>query len=156
MHPGFFMRWRERHGHAHGHCHASGHGPHGGHGGGWGFGGGPDGGGFGVRRPLRFLVHKLDLDDKQATQLVKILDELKTERAQAAVDDRRSVAGFADAVTKESFDTAAAAEAGKRRVETAERLGKAVEKALAEIHALLDAEQRDTLAYLIRSGTLGI
>lgn len=159
MHPGFFMRWRERAGHAHGHCHASGHGhgPHGGHGGGWGFGGfgGPDGG-FGVRRPLRFLVHKLELDDKQATQLVKILDELKTERAQAAVDDRRSIAGFADAVTKENFDQSAAAEAGKRRVETAERLAKAVEKALGEIHALLDAEQRDTLAYLIRSGTLGI
>lgn len=158
MTPGFFMRWRERGGHAHGHCHASGHGSRGEHGGGWGFGGfgGPDGGGFGVRRPLRFLVHKLELDDKQATQLVKILDELKTERAQAAVDDRRSVAGFADAVTKETFDQSAAAEAGKRRVETAERLSKAVEKALGEIHALLDAEQRDTLGYLIRSGTLGI
>lgn len=158
MHPGFFMRWRARGEHAHGGCHAGsghGHGGHG-HGGPWGFAGGPDGGGFGVRRPLRFLVHKLDLDDKQSAKLVKILDELKTERAQAAVDDRRSVAGLADAISKEAYDDAAAAEAGKRRIETAERLSRAVDKALREIHALLDAEQRETLAYLIRSGTLGI
>jgi Spy/CpxP family protein refolding chaperone len=158
MYPGFFMRWRARGEHAHAGCHAgSGHGPRGhGHGGAWGFGGGQDGGGFGVRRPLRFLVHKLDLDEKQSAKLVKILDELKTERAQAAVDDRRSVAGFADAISKEAYDDSAAAEAGKRRIETAERLSRAVDKALREIHELLDAEQRDTLAYLIRSGTLGI
>ena len=55
-------------------------------------------GAFGVRRPLRFLAHKLDLDEKQVTALARILDELKTERAQAAVDDRRSLAEFADAV----------------------------------------------------------
>ena len=51
--------------------------------------------GFGVRRPLRFLRHKLDLDEKQITELVRILDELKTERAQAEVDDRRALAEFA-------------------------------------------------------------
>src|SRR5580658_234581 len=35
------------------------------------------GGGFGVRRPLRFLAHKLDLDDRQITALARILDELR-------------------------------------------------------------------------------
>src|SRR4051812_5213406 len=49
-----------------------------------------DGGGsFGVRRPLRFMAHKLELDEKQVGELAAILDELKTERAQAAVDHRR-------------------------------------------------------------------
>ncbi len=151
------MRWRARGERAHGHCHASpGFGPGGGGGGPWSHGGGPDGGGFGVRRPLRFLVHKLELDEKQTTKLVKILDELKTERAQAAVDDRRAVASLADAIAKEAFDESAAREAAQRRVETTERVGKAVENALAEMHALLTAEQRETLSYLIRSGTLGI
>src|SRR5579871_5676656 len=56
------------------------------------------GGGFGVRRPLRFLAHKLELDEKQIVQLARILDALKTERAQAAVDDRRALADFADAL----------------------------------------------------------
>ena len=34
-----------------------------------------------MRRPLRFLAHKLDLDEKQVTELARILDELKIERA---------------------------------------------------------------------------
>src|SRR5262249_42105483 len=54
-------------------------------------------GGFGIRRPLRFLTHKLGLDERQAAALARILDELKTERAQAEVDRRRTVAAFADA-----------------------------------------------------------
>jgi hypothetical protein len=39
-------------------------------------------------------------------------------------------------------------------VETARRLGDAVVRALAQIHAMLDGDQRDRLAYLIRTGTL--
>ena len=64
---------------------------------------------FGVRRPLRFLAHKLDLDEKQITELVRILDDVKTERAQAEMDDRRALAEFADAVAGETFDAAKAA-----------------------------------------------
>src|SRR5579883_2516614 len=44
------------------------------------------GGGFGVRRPLRFLAHKLGLDEPQIAEFARILNELKTERAQAEVD----------------------------------------------------------------------
>src|SRR5262245_14602726 len=56
-----------------------------------GFGGG-GGGGFGIRRPLRFLAHQLELDDAQINALARILDELKTERAQGEVDQRRTIA----------------------------------------------------------------
>lgn len=111
---------------------------------------------FGVRRPLRFLAHKLDLDEKQVTALVRILDELKTERAQAAVDDRRSLAEFADAVSGEQFDAAKAASAGDRRVQTAARMRDTVVRALQEIHALLHPEQRERLSYLLRTGVLTI
>jgi Spy/CpxP family protein refolding chaperone len=114
------------------------------------------GGGFGVRRPLRFLAHKLDLDDRQVAELARILDELKTDRAQAEVDRRRTVAAFADALTGEAFDDAKAAEGGELRVKSAERLRDAVLKALRQIHALLGAEQRARLAYLIRTGTLAL
>jgi len=48
------------------------------------------GGSFGVRRPLRFLAYKLELDEAQVTELAAILADLKTERAQARVDERRS------------------------------------------------------------------
>jgi Spy/CpxP family protein refolding chaperone len=89
-------------------------------------------------------------------ELAKILSELKTERAQAEVDSRRTLAGFADAVAGERFDEERAKEAGGLRVGAAERLRDAVMKALERIHAILDAEQRERLAYLIRTGTLTI
>jgi Spy/CpxP family protein refolding chaperone len=126
------------------------------HAGGEGWGDGEGGGGFGVRRPLRFLAYKLELDDRQVTELARILDELKTERAQSEVDRRRSLAAFADSIGGTSFDEARAGEAGKLRVDSAERLRAAVSTALQKIHALLDDEQRGKLAYLIRTGTLTI
>jgi len=114
------------------------------------------GGGFGVRRPFRFLSHKLGLDEPQMAALARILDELKTERAQSEVDRRRTVAAFADAVASEHFDAAKAGEAGDLRVKSADRLRGAVIKALQEIHAVLNAQQRSQLALLIRTGTLTI
>jgi Spy/CpxP family protein refolding chaperone len=118
-------------------------------------GGDDEGGGFGVRRPLRFLAEKLNLDEKQVGELARILDELKTERAQAAVDDRRSLSDFADSLSGETFDTARVAAAGERRVVTAQRLRDAVARALSQIHALLNPEQRAKLAYMVRTGLLG-
>jgi Spy/CpxP family protein refolding chaperone len=120
-----------------------------------GFQGGYGGGGsFGVRRPLRFLAHKLDLDERQISVLARILDELKTERAQAEVDRRRTVAAFADALSSDVFDAAKAAEGGELRVQSEVRLRDAVLKALQQIHAVLNADQRTRLAYLIRTGAL--
>src|SRR6478735_9012378 len=123
MHPAMVSWWRARHagcGEDSGGC-----GPGWGAGarqwaGGYGRGpggGGPDegdgegfgGGAFGVRRPLRFLAYKLELDERQVAELARILDELKTERAQAEVDRRRTLATFSDALTGEVFDAAKAA-----------------------------------------------
>jgi Spy/CpxP family protein refolding chaperone len=114
------------------------------------------GGGLGVRRPLRFLAHRLGLDERQVAELARILNELKTERAQAEVDHRRTVAALADALAGNVFDAAKAAEGGDLRVKSAEHLRDAVLKALQQIHAVLSAEQRVRLAYLIRTGTLAI
>jgi Spy/CpxP family protein refolding chaperone len=112
------------------------------------------GGGFGVRRPLRFLAHKLELDQQQIVKLARILDELKTERAQSAVDDRRSLGELADALAGEQFDAGKAAAAGDRRVESTRRLRDTLNRSLEQIHAMLNPEQRVKLAHLIRSGIL--
>lgn len=159
MHPGFFAwrQWKAAAGH--GHHHHCGTGGAGGGGGAWA--GPPDdgdigGAGFGVRRPLRFLAHKLELDEKQIAELAHILDDLKTERAQAAVDNRRSTSAFADALAGDVFDEAKVSQASDERVKSAERLRDAVSKALGKIHALLASEQRAKLAYLIRTGALSI
>jgi Spy/CpxP family protein refolding chaperone len=112
------------------------------------------GGAFGVRRPLRFLAYKLELDERQVAELARILDELKTERAQAEVDRRRTMSAFADAVGGETFDEAKAKDGADLRVGSAQRLRDAVTKALGRIHGVLDKEQREHLSYLIRTGTL--
>jgi Spy/CpxP family protein refolding chaperone len=112
--------------------------------------------GFGVRRPLRFLAHKLDLDQKQVAELARVLDEFKIERAQAEVDDRRARAEFADAFLGATFDAGKAAAAGERRVHSAAQLRDALTRALTAIHAVLHPEQRERFAYLIRTGVLAL
>jgi Spy/CpxP family protein refolding chaperone len=117
-----------------------------------GFGGGA----FGVRRPLRFLAYRLGLGEAQVAELAKVLDEIKTERAQVAVDHRRALSAFADAMSGDVFDEARANAGASLRLQSAQRLRDAVVKALGRLHALLDGPQRQKLAYLIRTGTLSI
>ena len=125
---GFGMRM-EMHGHGHGH-------------------------GRGARRPLRFLAWKLELDEDQLGEVARILGELKTERAQGEVDHAKGLAALADAVSAESFDAARAAEGAAFRVASAERMRGATVKALEGLHRMLSPEQRRTLAYLIRTGSI--
>lgn len=168
---GFHYWWRR-----HQHCHQSayahpgeaygppggdpreayfGHGRHRGPPEGWS---GDDGEGasFGVRRPLRFMAHKLELTEEQVEKLAVILNELKTERAQAAVDYRRTVNAFADALASPSFDETKVQAAGDERLKSAESVRNAVQDALRKVHAMLDDEQRQRLAYLMRTGALTI
>ena len=150
MHPGFF-HWRRARGCAHHGVHAS---PDGGHvAAGSHHGHGPA---FGVRRPLRVMTHELDLDDEQVESLARIIDELKNQRAQAALDERKSVGAIADGLLATEYDRAKLTEALDLRVRSAERLRDAIAEALASTHALLRPEQRKKLAYLLRAGQITI
>ncbi len=171
MHPGFFHHWRQRasscepseYASAHGSCGPGelrgGCGAQGRHGHHEHRAGGFDedgGGGFGVRRPLRFLAQRLELDDDQVTKVATILSTLKTERAQAAVDGRRRITTIADVIEAAAFDNAKAESAATEQVKIAERLRDAVTAALRDMHAALTDEQRKRLAYLLRTGALTI
>ncbi len=174
MHPGFIHWWKEAQRQAqagwganascgpggggghHGHHKQRQHDDHEAFAAGDAFSGEGGGGSFGVRRPLRFMAFKLELDEAQVEAMAAILADLKTERAQAAVDHRRSVGTFADALAGEAFDKEAATKAAHLRVTTSERLRDAVVVALEKTHKLLTAEQRKALAYLLRSGQLTI
>lgn len=114
------------------------------------------GSGFGVRRPLRFLAHKLELNEQQVSQLAAILDTLKTERAQSEVDYRRRTASLAEAFEGATFDHAKVEAASVEQARSAERLRASVKTALEQMYALLDAEQRKKFAYLLRAGVLSI
>jgi Spy/CpxP family protein refolding chaperone len=105
---------------------------------------------------LRFLAFKLDLDEAQTTELAAILNTLKTERAQAVVDHQRTTSALADAIAAESFDEARAKVAVDERVRSTERVEAAVTRALSRLHAVLRADQRTRLAYLLRTGALSM
>jgi Spy/CpxP family protein refolding chaperone len=169
MHPGFWGYWHARR-HAEGAgedwgCNAGACSP--GHGHDRGMHGGrrqrpewyaapDDGGGFGVRRPLRFLAHKLELNDDQVAQLATVLSALKTERAQAEVDQRRRTSALANAFEGAEFDAAKVDAAEREQAQSAERLRESVKSSLSQIHALLDDVQRKKFAYLLRTGVLSV
>ena len=117
---------------------------------------GDDGGGFGVRRPLRFLAHKLELSDEQVAKVATVLNALKTERAQAEVDQRRRIAALADVLEADTLEVDQLQSAGQVQVDAAIKLKTAVTQALQQIHAVLDESQRKRLAYLLRTGVLSI
>lgn len=112
--------------------------------------------GFGVRRPLRYLSYQLDLDDAQVRHIAAVLDRLKTEREQAALDESRTVTDIAGLVTQADLSVDKLKEALAPRVASAERLQQAVAKAVQEIVAELDAEQREDFAYLLNSKALNL
>jgi len=152
MHPGFMHWWKSNRAHGCGgpRC-APDHfgGAH------FGWSGQDDpGAGLGVRRPLRYLAWKLELEEEQVAKLAAIIETLKTERAQADVDFRRSTSVIAGALEGEQLDQTALDEAAKQRVASEERRQRAVATALSSLHALLDDEQRKRLAYLVRTGAL--
>ena len=112
--------------------------------------------GLGVRRPLRFLSYRLDLSERQVSEVGKILEGLKIERAQAEVDLRRAASDLADALESADFGRSSSDSARSRRMEAARRVQDAVSNAVEQLHELLDVEQREELARLVRSGAIQI
>ena len=92
------------------------------------------------------------MNEKQTTELAKVLAELKTERAQADVEARRAASALADLASAAEFDMAKAA--ADLKVKSAEKVGSALVGALARLHALLDPDQRERLAYVVRTGVV--
>ncbi len=109
------------------------------------------GGSFGVRRPLRWLGYQLDLDDGQMRRIAAILDRLKTEREQASLDEARTVTEIASLVTRADVSVDELKDALAPRVASAERLQLAVARAVQEIVAELDQDQREDFAYLLNA-----
>ena len=145
-----FHWWRGprglRHGMPEGAPHARMHGgPH----------GGPHGRG-GRRRPLRFLIEHLGLDDTQAATLSRLFESLRLEREQAGLDLRRAKSKVADLFEAQDLDTAALDAAADARVAAAKRERDAIVEVVTKLHALLNDDQRKRLSVLLRSGPLDL
>jgi Spy/CpxP family protein refolding chaperone len=116
-------------------------------------------GNFGVRRPLRYLSYQLDLDESQRRQVAAALDSVKIEREQMALDEKKMVSELADLVhdggpedAENKLSSDALKETLSTRVRSNEQLQKRIAKALKQIVEVLDPDQRQEFAYLIRTG----
>ncbi|MGE0623592.1 MAG: periplasmic heavy metal sensor [Pseudomonadales bacterium] len=113
-------------------------------------------GSFGVRRPLRYLSYQLDLDESQRRRIAVALDAVKTEREQAALDEKKMAADLADLVAKPEFTDEALNGVLSARVTSTDRVQKQVARAIRDIAAALDPDQREEFAYLLRTGAIQI
>lgn len=107
---------------------------------------------FGVRRPLRHLAWKLNLNEDQVRKLVDILDKLKTGYAQARLDRGRSTSDVAAVFSAAEFDNDRANAALGMRTRATEALNQELLAAIRGLFELLNEEQRKEFAYLLRSG----
>ncbi len=114
------------------------------------------GGNFGVRRPLRYLSYQLDLDESQTRKVASILNRLKTEQEQVALDHKRSVAALADLLTGDEPLDEELRVALHPRMNSAEHMCSEVGGAIKSLYAVLDSDQRERLADLLSSGSIAL
>lgn len=111
---------------------------------------------MGARRPLRFLIDRLSLDDAQAADLARILSDLRLEREQADLDRKKAQGALADQLEADNLDANAVRQAAEVRVQAAGRERDAAVHAVERLHALLQPEQRTKLAMIVRTGPLSL
>ncbi|MCG8436009.1 MAG: hypothetical protein MJA83_18470 [Gammaproteobacteria bacterium] len=111
---------------------------------------------FGVRRPLRYLAYRLDLDESQTRRMATVLNQLKTEREQADLDEKRTVASMAALLEEGTPTLDEVREALSGRVSSAEHLREETAKALVAISDFLDQDQREEFINLLLTGSIAL
>lgn len=106
---------------------------------------------FSVKRPLRFLMHKLDLTEDQVMVVADALSDFRIERDQADVERRRAKKVLTSALKGDAFDREKALEAVEQQVDSHRKLLEAFVDALGRVHDTLDESQREKLAFLLGS-----
>ena len=105
---------------------------------------------FDVRRPLKFLVTEFGLNDEQTLVVSRVLDQLRCEQAQSAVEEWRCNSALSDAFLGETVNRVRLDEANAMAVGNAQRMVDVRVRAVEQLFAALDADQRQKLAYAIR------
>ena len=106
---------------------------------------------FHVKRPLRFLIHKLELTEDQIMVVADVLSDFKIEQDLADVERRRAKKVLVSALNADEFDRERAAEGVDQQVDAHRRLREAFVDALERVHATLTPPQREKLAFLLGS-----
>lgn len=109
---------------------------------------------FGVRRPLRYLAHHLDLDESQTRRMATVLNSLKTEREQAELDEKRTTAAMAALLESGTPTLAEVREVLSARTQSTEQLNEETAKGLVAISDFLDQDQREEFINLLLTGVV--
>lgn len=117
---------------------------------------GGGGAGFGVRRPLRYLAHRLDLDDSQTRRMASVLNQLKTEREQAQLDEKRSVSALADLMAEGTPTIDEVKQVLESRLSSTEQLNHETAKAVVAISDFLDQDQKEEFINLMLTGSISL
>jgi hypothetical protein len=112
------------------------------------------GGGFGVRRPLRYLSYHLELDESQRRGVAASFERIKLEREQAELDHKKLDASLADQFARADVSVDDLRQALAPRAQTDANMQTVIAKELYEIAAILNADQREEFAHLLRTGVL--
>jgi hypothetical protein len=111
---------------------------------------------FGVRRPLRYLSYHLDLDDNQTRRMAQLLNQLKTEREQAQLDEKRSVSALADAMSEGTPTLDEVKTILSSRIRSTEKLNDETAKAVVAISDFLDEDQKEEFINLLLTGAFSL
>ncbi len=109
---------------------------------------------FGVRRPLRYLSYQLDLSENQMRRMSSVLNAIKNEREQSALDEKRTVTAIADLMADGTPTLEEFSEALQPRTRSAEQLQAEIARGLAQISDILDEDQREQFVGLLLSGAI--
>lgn len=111
---------------------------------------------FGVRRPLRYLAHRLDLDESQTRRMASVLNQLKTEREQAQLDEKRSVTAIADLMAEGTPTLDDVRGVLAPRTAATEKLNEETAKAVVAISDFLDPDQKEEFINLLLTGSISL
>jgi Spy/CpxP family protein refolding chaperone len=96
----------------------------------------------------------LNLDDRQIQVFAEVIEDWKTEYAQAKVDGRRMRKQLTESIAGDVFDSDAAEAALMARTESVGRVHSAMSAGLEQLHGALSPTQRAALAMLVRTGEI--
>lgn len=109
---------------------------------------------FGVRRPLRYLGYQLDLSENQMRRMGSVLNAIKNEREQLALDEKRTLSAVADLLTEGVPTLEELNDALALRNTSSEKLQGEIAQALAQIADMLDEDQREQFVGLLVNGSI--
>ena len=106
--------------------------------------------------PLRHLTYRLDLNESPKRRMATALNQLKTEREQVELIEKRTVAALASLLEAGTPTLAEAKEVLNDRVDSAEHLRDETAKAVVANSDFLDDDQRDKSIEMLLTGAIAL